>query len=171
VRGYVANTDFDWFQTLARPEINEINFWQPSGARGFHVLSPGELVFFRLKSPRNAIGGFGVFAQHDLVPAWHAWEIFGEGNGARDFAEMLGRISRYRHRHRVDFVADPHGNYTIGCLLLIEPVFFAPDEWVRQPIDWPQNVVQGKSYDLTRGEGARLAHECLSAYTSRLAQR
>lgn len=162
MRGYVANTDFDWFQTLRRrAEIEEVNFWQPSGGRSFHVLSPGELLFFRLKSPRNAIGGFGIFVHHVLLPAWHAWDTFGEANGARDFAEMLARIGRYRRRNEVDFVADPHGNYTIGCLLLVEPVFFAADEWVRQPSDWPRNVVQGKSYDLQRGEGARLVRECL----------
>lgn len=162
VRGYVANTDFDWFQTLrARPELTEINFWQPSGGKGFHVLSPGELIFFRLKSPRNAIGGFAMFARHDVVPAWHAWETFREGNGARDRTEMLGRIATYRRRHDPSFVPDPHGNYLIGCLLLVEPIFFAPDEWVRQPDDWPRNVVQGKSYALDVGEGARLARDCL----------
>jgi putative restriction endonuclease len=162
VRGFVANTDFDWFQTLrARPEIDEVNFWQPSGRHAFRVLAPGELLFFRLKSPRNAIGGFGVFVRHDIVPAWHAWETFGEGNGARELDEMLHRIAKYRRRQNPEFTPDPLGNYLIGCLLLVEPVFFAADEWVRQPDDWPRNVVQGKSYDLAVGEGARLARECL----------
>lgn len=161
MRAYVANTDFDWFETLRRrPELIEVNFWQPSGGRRFHVVRPGELVFFRLKSPRNAIGGFGFFARHDVLPAWHAWETFGEGNGARSFDEMRARIERYR-RGRSAFKPDPFGNYLIGCILVVEPVFFRPDEWVREPSDWAPNIVQGKGIDLSIGEGARIARECL----------
>jgi putative restriction endonuclease len=160
VRGYVANTDFDWFTTLrTRAELEEINFWQPSGGNAFRVISPGELVFFRLKSPRNAIGGFAIFARHVVIPAWHAWDTFAEGNGARDFPEMLARIAHYR-RSAAGFRPDPHGNYLIGCILLVEPVFFGPDEWVREPEGWPRNVVQGKSYNLSTGEGARLVGDC-----------
>ena len=162
MRGYVANTDIDWFQTLSvRPEIEEINFWQPSGGKGFHVLAPGELIFFRLKSPHNAIGGFGIFARHDILPAWHAWDTFGEGNGARSFPEMRERVAQYRRRHQPAFVSDAHGNYLIGCILVVEPVFLPPDQWVREPSDWPRNAVQGKSYDLSVGEGARVARDCL----------
>jgi putative restriction endonuclease len=162
VRGYVANTDYEWFRTLVpRPEVTEVNFWQPSHVKAFRAISPGHLLFFRLKSPRNAIGGFAVFARHAVLPAWHAWDTFGEANGARTRDELFARIERYRRRSKAEFVADPHGNYLIGCILLVEPVFFAPEEWVAQPADWHPNIVQGKSYDLTAGEGARMARECL----------
>ena len=162
MRGYVANTDRDWFETLrARPEIPEINFWQPSGGTQFHAVSPGELVFFRLKSPANAIAGFGVFARHAIVPAWHAWDTFEEGNGARTRSELFERIARYRRKADRDFVHDPHGNYLIGCILLVEPVFFGPDEFVHEPRDWAKNIVRGKTYDLTSGEGLRILGECL----------
>jgi HNH endonuclease len=162
VRGFVANTDFDWFQVLRRrPELYEVNFWQPSGGRGFHVVAPGGVVFFRLKSPRNAIGGFGFFARHAILPAWHAWDTFGEGNGSRTFAEMRARIERYRRRAG-NAQGDPHGNYLIGCILLVDPVFFAEDEWVDEPNDWSPNIVSGKGYDLSVGEGARIIRECLS---------
>ena len=43
VRAYVGVTDYSWYQFLAaRPQLTEVNFWQPSGAREFHVLAPGE---------------------------------------------------------------------------------------------------------------------------------
>lgn len=162
MRGLVANTDLDWFETLrVRPEIREINFWQPSGGTQFHAVSPGELVFFRLKSPVNAIAGFGVFARHAIIPAWHAWDTFGEGNGARSRPEFFARIERYRRKTVRGFAPDPHGNYLIGCILLVEPVFFGPGEYVREPSDWAKNIVRGKGYDLDTGEGRRILGECL----------
>jgi hypothetical protein len=95
VRGYVATTDFDWFTFLRARRPDEVNFWQPSG-RGFHVLAPGEPLFFKLKAPHNAIGGFGLFARHELATAKLAWEAFGEKNGAATFDEMCARIERYQ---------------------------------------------------------------------------
>jgi putative restriction endonuclease len=59
VQLFVANTDNDWFDFLSNePALAEVNFWQPSGAT-FRAIQPGELFAFRLKSPRNKIGGFG----------------------------------------------------------------------------------------------------------------
>jgi hypothetical protein len=45
-------------------------------ARRFHKF------LFRLKSPRNAIGGFGFVQGFAKMAEWWAWECFGEGNGA-----------------------------------------------------------------------------------------
>jgi putative restriction endonuclease len=40
-------TDNNWYRFLAdRPGMTEVNFWQPSGAREFRILSPGEPFFF-----------------------------------------------------------------------------------------------------------------------------
>jgi len=42
VRDYVGVTDTDWYRFLAaRPDLSEVNFWRPSGGRGFHSLSVG----------------------------------------------------------------------------------------------------------------------------------
>lgn len=48
----------------------------------------------------------------------------------------------------------------IGCVAIAFPVFFPPDEWVAVPSDWSRNIVSGRSYDLSRGEGYRLLQEC-----------
>jgi putative restriction endonuclease len=87
VRLWVANTDPDWFDFLAsQPDVDEVNFWQPSGNANFGAVSPGELFLFRLKSPRNAIGGYGVFSHASNLPISLAWEAFGTKNGASESA-------------------------------------------------------------------------------------
>ncbi len=155
MRGYVAATDFDWFSFLRAKRPEEANFWQPSGRR-FHVLQPGEPLFFKLKSPYNAIGGFGLFARHELATAALAWEAFGELNGARSFEDMCSRIERYRPGRQ----RDPKRLYTVGCIMLSQPVFFDDGDWVAQPHDWAPNTVSGAGYDLTVGEGRRIWEEC-----------
>lgn len=154
--GYVGNTDFRWFQFLRERALDEVNFWQPRGGRGFKAIKPGAPFFFKLKSPHNAIGGFGFFAHHSVLPAWLAWDTFGEGNGAPDFAAMRRNIERLRRGLGVDRL----GAYPIGCVVLTGCVFFADEDWVRVPRDYAKNIVQGKTYDLTTGEGARLWAEC-----------
>ena len=84
---------------LARRSKRSI-FGNPPVARGSTSSRRGELLFFRLKSPRDAIGGFGIFTDMtSFPPGMRAWETFREGNGARDFPEMLQRIAQYRRRH------------------------------------------------------------------------
>ena len=48
----------------------------------------------------------------------------------------------------------------VGCRTILQPVFFPPEAWVPAPADWPPNIVQGKTYDLTHGEGLRLWSAC-----------
>ncbi|MFQ5506709.1 MAG: hypothetical protein ACE5F1_18215, partial [Planctomycetota bacterium] len=54
----------------------------------------------------------------------------------------------------------------IGCILLVDPVSFAPHEWISQPRDWPARSLRGTRYDLARGEGRRVWQECLDRTTS-----
>ena len=75
----MAPTDHDWYRYLrARPHLDEVNFWRLSGIA---ALRPGEPFFFKLKSPHDAIGGFGQFARFTRLPLWMAWDVFGEENG------------------------------------------------------------------------------------------
>jgi len=152
VRLWIAITDGDWHEFLSgRPDIDEVNFWQPGGQKKFSSLLPGEPFLFKLHSPRNYIVGCGFFAHATILPMSLAWETFGEKNGARTSQEMRARIEKYR---RVD--ADPLADYQIGCILLEQPVFFREQDWIPSPVDFSLNIVQGKSYDLTREEGKRI---------------
>ena len=156
ITGYVGNTDFEWYQFLsAHPEFREINFWQPSGDHNFRAISSGEPFFFRLKSPHNAIAGFGYLSRHEILPAWLAWDTFGMANGTSSFQEMARRIAMYRHAP-----ADPHGENKIGCLMIVDPVFFPQGSWVREPEDWHKNIVRGRTIDLSSGDGLRISVEC-----------
>jgi len=158
VQGLVLPTDYDWYTFLtARQPLDEVNFWQPSGKTTFHTTEPGTPVFFKLKAPHNAIGGFGFFARASVLPAWLAWDSFGDTNGATSFDEMKRRIEKYRSTER----RDPAGRYEIGCLMIASPVFFAERDCVRQPSEWKPNIVQGSRMDLSAGEGARILRECI----------
>jgi len=159
MRAWVGNTDWQWFSHLAQePPLEEVNFWQPGGRQRFGTLEPGELFLFRLKSPRNAIVGGGVFAYSTLLPLRLAWDTFGSANGARSFEDMRKLIDRYRNRRPQE-----SENYTIGCILLTQPFFLPKDRWIPVPADWSPNIVQGKTYDLEQEPGFSLFRQLREA--------
>src|SRR5215204_3427953 len=99
--GWIGTTDYDWYDQLRRQAVlEEVNFWQPSGRR-FHAVEPGAPFFFKLKSPRNAIGGFGIYTRCDVLPDWLAWECFGERNGAPHELAFRARIDAYRRKNGI----------------------------------------------------------------------
>jgi putative restriction endonuclease len=152
VRAWVAVTDKDWYQFLSqRPELDEVNFWQPGGVRPFGILSPGEPFLFKLHYPENAIVGGGFFVHSSVVPSSVAWDAFGEKNGASSYEAMRGRIERYRRSS-----SDPRAQYNIGCIILQEPFFFGERDWLPAPQDFSRQIVQGKTYDLAEPVGRTL---------------
>jgi putative restriction endonuclease len=158
MRGIIMVTDRDWFDFLSRKtELDEVNFWRPSDTErpGF---APGTPILFKLKKHfGGSIVGFGVFHSHVVLPAWEAWRLFGEGNGAVDFEQMRDRIARLRRGGALG--RGEAGAFQIGCLLLSRPVFLQREDWIAPPADWHDNIVQGKGYDLSSGEGARVWNE------------
>ncbi|MCZ7657709.1 MAG: HNH endonuclease [Xanthobacteraceae bacterium] len=159
VRLWVANTDHDWFDFLAtEPGIDEVNFWQPSGSTNFSAIQPGELFLFRLKSPRNAIGGYGVFSHASNIPISLAWEAFGTRNGARTLAELRERVGRLRN-----VAGDPHADYAIGCRIVVQPVFLPQALWIPQPRSWASSIVVGKTFSTADEEGRALWEQVMDA--------
>jgi putative restriction endonuclease len=159
IKGFVANTDFDWYTyLLARSHqtpLEEVNFWAPSKRSAINTIDEYGPFLFRLKSPYKAIAGFGFFRHASTVPLSLAWELFGDKNGASTLAKMRERIGRYRSDS-----GDLRDEVLIGCRTVVMPIFFEPDEWVREPKNWSGNIVVGKTYDLTKGEGARIWRQC-----------
>jgi putative restriction endonuclease len=156
VKLYVGVTDNDWFRFLrARPDLDEVNFWQPSGNREFRLLCLGEPFLFKLLSPENFIVGGGFFVHFSIYPSSLAWEAFGPKNGAESFEEMRGQIERYR-RQRAGSGLDAREDYKVGCIILQDPFFFDERDWIESPGDFHPNIVQGKSYDLSVGTGKAL---------------
>jgi putative restriction endonuclease len=50
-------------------------------------------------------------------------------------------------------------------LLILHPVFFPPERFVRAPADWPVRTQSEKRYALSMGEGARIWEECRAVST------
>lgn len=159
MRAFVANTDYQWYRFLSQQErLDEVNFWRPFGGRSFNALAPDEPLIFKLKSRHeHAVVGFGFFVAYVRLSVPEAWRIFGPGNGAETLEEIWTRIRKYVERSGKT-VAPSH---QIGCILLTSPVFFPPSLWIQGPRDWKRQIVAGKGYDTTRGEGLRIWEECL----------
>jgi putative restriction endonuclease len=154
---YVANTDNDWFDFLSsRGESTEVNFWQPGG-KEFHAIQPGELFAFRLKSPRDKIGGFGVLSSSSVLPLQIAWETFQDANGVTSYDALRDAIAKYRPDERVG----PTTN--IGCRILVQPFFFPEKSWFDLLASWSRNIVGGKRYSTENAEGLDLWHGLLEA--------
>jgi putative restriction endonuclease len=149
MQAYVGITDRDWFDLLrSLTQLDEVNFWQPSGNRQFRAINPGELFLFKLHSPYDYIVGGGLYAHSSLLPISLAWETFGVSNGARNLKEMRTRVEKYRRQ------AESHtADYVIGCILLEQPFFLPEKSWIPIPSDWNINIVQGRRYDLSTEPG------------------
>jgi putative restriction endonuclease len=152
MKAFIGITDYDWFSYLSAIQgLDEVNFWQPSASTQFKALQPGEPFLFKLHSPQNYIVGGGFFAHSTILPTSLAWEAFGIKNGANTLQEKRRRIEKYRKT-----TPSPTEDYEIGCILLEQPFFFRKDEWIQAPTDWSPNIVRGKGYDTTFGEGKRV---------------
>jgi len=147
---YIANTDNEWFDFLSdQVDLSEVNFWRPSQV-AFHAIEPGELLVFRLKSPRNKIGGFGVLSSSSILPLQMAWETFGRANGAPSYEKLRSAIATYHP----DAAVGPATN--IGCRILVEPVFLPEALWLNLPRSWSPNIMGGKRYSTDQEEGLDL---------------
>jgi putative restriction endonuclease len=162
MNGFIAVTDKDWFEFLSQQkDLDEVNFWRPSDTRSPQQLRAGMPLLFKLRKRFGGwIVGWGIFERHDVSPAWLAWDAFGSKNGAATLADMRRRIEQLRADGGATKTGG--GDYEIGCLMLSGPVFLPRDAWVKPPAGWPENVVQGKGYDLSTGEGARVWQDCLA---------
>jgi putative restriction endonuclease len=155
--GTIAPTDFEWYSHLRmRPNLEDVNFWKPSAERAFRGTrySP---FFFKLKAPHRAICGFGFFVRYASLPDWLAWECFGEGNGCGSLAAMQARILKIRDRMNY---RPTRGTGEIGCIVVTQPTFFAPGDWIPQPRDWPERSLTPVTRQLQDPEWQRVWHQC-----------
>ncbi len=146
---YIGNTDNDWFDLLfALGAPDEVNFWKPS-ATNFNAIGEGERFAFRLKHPRNRIGGFGTLAERSVLPIQTAWEAFGVKNGVPSLDAFIEAIALYRPNETVT------PSTFIGCRVLVEPVFLPEHLWFDVP-SWSNSIVQGKTFSGESAVGAAL---------------
>lgn len=169
--GLVSNTDRRWFEHLrdaarsAGGRLDEVNFWRPRSQRALRSVEPGAPFFLRLKSPVNAIAGFGFFAHWQLVPFLEAWNLFGPKNGAPTLDAFRRQITSLRE-------SDPMlpGARPVGCVILRDAVFLDERDWL--PWDaaqgWSRHVVNDKTYELTAAPGQQLLALIRGRYDRRL---
>lgn len=164
MNAYVAATDLEWFNFLAnRPDVDEVNFWYPKPWGGqFRVLETGQPLLFKLKKPFHAIAGGGYFSQYWEVPLSIAWETFGWKNGAEAHLEVWRRIKRLRREH-----PRPGDDPVIGCVVLVEPFFWAEDQWIQDPPGFQRNTQRGRTYDLRSGDGKSIWDQVVARPFSR----
>ncbi len=162
--GWVAVTDFHWYQRLLSVgrEHAEVNFWQPSARAPRKDMPMGTPFLFKLKAPHRAICGFGYFLRFTVLPEWLAWEAFGRGNGVDSLTELQQRLSRIRKGASI--AARPE----IGCNILAEAQVWPESEWIRQPSDWRPRTQVGAGYELEHGEGYRIWTQCRARARARL---
>jgi putative restriction endonuclease len=126
-----------------------VNFWWP-GETAFRAIQPGEIFVLRLKSPRNKIGGFGVFSSNSLLPIQMAWDAFGRSNGVPSVEALTNAIAEYRTGNVVGLSTN------IGCTILVEPIFLPSRLWLDLPPSWSRNIQRGKVYSTENTEGLDL---------------
>ena len=151
MRYWVANTDLEWFSSLAaRAPLDEVNFWQPNTVRPI-TLPQGAPWLFKLHVRNGGwVVGGGYLAHYTTITPRFAWEAFHEDNGASTFEEMVRRIARYSER------AIDADLTQIGSSVLVEPFFLPRELWIQPPADWSSNLTRGKSYESNVGEGRLL---------------
>jgi len=148
MRLYVGVTDTDWFRFLRARNAVEMNFWRPRSTSDFGAIAPGELFLFKSKYPENRIVGGAFLVRHTTLPLDLAWSTFGEANGVSSLVDFRTKIRSIR--------GDLEKNPTIGCTVLTQPFYLDDQALLPPPTDWSSNIVMGKSYDATVGEGLRL---------------
>lgn len=147
----VAVTDDSWAAFLrARPWLTEANFWLPSSESGFRALQVGEPFLFKTHHPHNRLVGGGFFSGYTRLKVSEAWRYFDEGNGVASEPELLRAITGYR---RAPAESDP----IIGCVLLRDLFFVAPEDAPAAPPDFARNIVRWKRYELTGNSYVELA--------------
>src|SRR4051812_31137596 len=108
-----------WMKSTSGPRL-------PIGGSRGEVGSP---FFFKLKARfEHTVCGFAFFARYARLPDWLAWETFEVKNGCPSLDNMRERIGGIRAR--IEYRPQIPSN-EIGCILLAQPTFFSPNEWIR----------------------------------------
>ncbi len=155
---YVGITDRDWFNFLRQRNAVEMNFWRPRHTSEFRAIQPGELFLFKSRYPSNRIVGGAFLVRHTTLPLEIAWMTFGEANGAASLAEFRTKIQTIRR--------DQERKPSIGCTVLTQPFYLDDSDFFEPPADWSANIVMGKAYDATIGEGLKLYEQARAAIIS-----
>jgi putative restriction endonuclease len=151
MRFWVGVTDNTWFNFQAAKRLDELNFWQPSATPPFKDAPMGMPFLFKLRRPNHHIAGGGFFVAYSRLPVSLAWEVFGEKNGTASYDDLLNLLRPLQGGRPV--VEE------IGCTILANPFFFSRDQWISDPAGFAHNIVRGKMYESSAGDGQAIWNE------------
>jgi putative restriction endonuclease len=147
---YLGATDLSWFNYLKNRNVDDVNFWQPSGVWNYKGLSQGAPFLFKLKKPYHSIGGIGFYLSFTHLPINVTWDVFEQKNGCETFQDFKQVIKKYRKDKEND-------NPSIGCIVLSNAIFFNQSDWIDvSEFQSRTGIVQGKAYSLNSDNGRRL---------------
>lgn len=153
---YVGVTDYDWYTFQMEKKYDEVNFWKPGIKKEFKALQLNSLFLFKLKKPHDAIVGGAYYVGYSVLPYDIVWDTFEKRNGADNKEEFYTRICNFKKTHKMN-----SDDMRIGCIILTEPFFFEEKDWIKPINNWSSQIVQGKKYDTTVGEGKRVYKEVI----------
>jgi putative restriction endonuclease len=150
MRFWVGVTDNRWYHHLAaQPDLDEVNFWHPSGKAPFASMAEGTPFLFKLKKPNQHIAGGGFFVRTVTLPLQLAWDAFAQKNGASSYSEF-DQLIRSAHR-------DTSGaEHEIACSILAQPFFLPRHQWIEVREEFARNIVSGKYFDTIAVDGIQL---------------
>jgi putative restriction endonuclease len=153
----VAPMDAGWFEQLSTgPYFPTVNFWTPT-PWNVRQLKGGERLYWLYKAPVRKIAGFGSFLRYENQSIRSAWDEFGLANGVPSLEGLVSRTKHYveKNTHRTEDLPNP----TIGCIVLIDPVFLSPRNFIDPAaagLSFPKQVVKHKYF--TNDALAKLVH-------------
>lgn len=148
---YVGVTDENWYRFLSSRSFDEVNFWRPRDQNRFQAIPEGAPFLFKLKKPKNVIVGVGYFLAWRRLPIPAAWDAFGQENGTPDYESFVRSLGRLSHESPAALM-----DRELGSIILGEPTFFEPEDWIEAPEDWANSITQGKTYSMVEPIGAAI---------------
>lgn len=88
---------------------------------------------FKLKVFYNVIGGVGWMVFYFILFFFVVWDFFGYKNGVLLFYVLCEKI--------INYCCDEYFNLFIGCILLIDFVFFEEKDWIFVFVFWVNSIV------------------------------
>ncbi len=138
IKGYIAITDYDWFEFLKARNIDKANFWTKSIKK--ISLKSGDLFLFLKKNSKKEKGerklvGYGIFDKKENLIVSKAWNNYKYGNGIESFEKFKDKLK----------TVIKYDNQEIGCIILSDIYYFEEPVYLSKiNIEFANQIQDGK---------------------------
>lgn len=137
MKGYIAITSSEWFDTLKENLVIEAVFWRKRLA--FKALEEGDYYFFYVKNKATnirQISGYALYKSSSTVNCKDAWRQYHSKLGSNSEDGFLENVSSIYKTTDI----------TLGCIYLTDVVFFdEPIDLDACKIEFSPYIVSGKT--------------------------